>query len=396
MMDVLAYNGGKPVRDTMIQYGKQHIDQEDIDAVLKALTSPFLTTGPTVKLFEEKLAKTVDSKYAVAVCNGTAALHLACMAAGITDGDEVIVSSMTFAASSNCVLYCGATPVFADIDSKTYTIDPDDVSDKVTSRTKAIIFVDYMGHTPDIDLLKNIAVENQLTLIEDASHSLGAKYKGKKVGSLADMTTFSFFPVKPITTGEGGAVTTSDPDLYNKLKLLRTHGITRTELNNEQEGNWFYEQQALGYNYRITDIQCALGMTQLSKLERFTRKRKLLVELYNKAFEKYEFVDVPYESPEIESSWHIYVIALKLGKLLVGRKEIYEALISENIGVNVHYIPVYYHPYYKNLGYKNGLCPNTESLYERIITLPLYYDMSKKDVEDVVMALKKVIRFYKK
>lgn len=397
-MNILAINGGKPIRDTFLPYGQQYIDNEDIESVIEVLKSEYLTTGPKVKEFEQKITDYVGAKYGVAVSNGTAALHAACFAAGIKEGDEVIVSPITFAASSNCILYQGGKPVFTDIDPVTYNIDPNDIERKITNRTKAIIPVDFTGQPVDIDKINKIADKYNLVVIQDAAHSLGAEYKEKKIGSLSDMTTFSFHPVKHITTGEGGVITTNDKNSYEKLRLFRTHGIIRDKdlLTNKNEGLWYYEQLDLGFNYRITDIQCALGLSQLNKLDNFIKKRRQLVDKYNNLVSEIDGVIIPYEADYSNSSWHIYVIRLELDKLKVGRKEIFNALRAENIGVNVHYLPVYYHPYYKKLGYRKGLCPNAEILYETIITLPLFPKMENEDVLDVVKSLEKVINHYKK
>lgn len=396
-MEELAINGGKPVRNSYLSYGKQTVDEEDIQAVVDVLKGDYLTTGPFVKEFEEKVASYVGAKYAVAVSNGTAALHVACLAAGITEGDEVIVSSLTFAASSNAVLYCGGTPVFADVDSKTYNIDPMDIERKITNKTKALVVVDFAGQPVDMDEIIAIANKHDLIIIEDAAHALGSKYKNERVGTRADMVTFSFHPVKPITTGEGGMITTNDEELYTKMMQFRTHGITRDrEILTEDHGAWYYEQQSLGYNYRLTDLQSALGTSQMTKINQFINRRREIVKQYNDKFSEVKEITIPYEAEFSNSGWHIYVIKINSELLKVSRKEIFEALQAENIGVNVHYLPVYLHPYYKELGYKKGICPNAEELYEDIITLPLFPTMSDKDVEDVVSAVNKVIAYYRK
>ncbi len=396
-MDKLAIMGGSPIRENYLSYGKQTIDQDDIQAVVAVLRGDYLTTGPFVKEFEDRIASYVGAKYAVAVSNGTAALHMACFAAGIQEGDEVIVSPMTFAASANAVLYCGGTPVFVDIDPKTYNIDVNKIEEKITDKTKAIIPVDFSGQSVDMDEMRKIADKHNLIIIEDAAHALGSEYKGKKVGSKADMVEFSFHPVKPITTAEGGVVTTNSEDFYKKMLRFRTHGITRDkDILNEIHGPWYYEQHELGYNYRLTDVQSALGVSQLTKIEDFICKRREIVKYYNKEFNKVEEVITPFEAEFSNSGWHIYVIKLKLELLNATRKEIFEALQAENIGVNVHYLPVYLHPYYKKLGYSKGICPNSEELYDKMITLPLFPSMTKKDMDDVVKAVKKVISYYRK
>lgn len=396
-MDKLAILGGKPTRDTYLSYGKQTVDESDIQAVVDVLKGDYLTTGPFVKEFEDKVANYVGAKYAVAVSNGTAALHMACFAAGIKEGDEVIVSPMTFAASANTVLYCGGTPVFADIDPVTYNIDPDRIEEKITDKTKAIIPVDFSGQSVDMDRIKEIADKHDLIIIEDAAHALGSEYKGRKVGSQADMVEFSFHPVKPITTAEGGIVTTNSEHLYKKMMIFRTHGITRDqEILNENHGPWYYEQQHLGYNYRLTDVQSALGTSQMNKIDEFITRRREIVKQYNDAFKDIKEIKTPFEAEFSNSGWHIYVIKVKPELLTVTRKEIFEALQAENIGVNVHYLPVYLHPYYRDLGYAKGICPNAEELYENMITLPLFPSMSNEDVNDVVVAVKKVIDYYRK
>lgn len=396
-MHKLAIDGGKPVRDNKIAYGRQSVDNEDIEAVIKVLKGDYLTTGPYVEEFEEKVAQYVGAKYAVAVSNGTAGLHMACYAAGLKEGDEVIVSSLTFAASSNAVLYCGATPVFADIDPVTYNIDPADVEKKITDKTKAIIPVDFTGQSVDMDKLKSIADKHGLIIIEDAAHALGSEYKGNKVGKQADMVMFSFHPVKPITTAEGGMVTTNNEEFYNKMKRFRSHGIERNpDYMVESHGPWYYEQLELGYNYRLTDVQSALGTSQMNKLEQFVNRRREIVASYNDKFKDLDEIITPYEAEYSNSGWHLYIIQLKPESLNATRKEIFEALTAENIGVNVHYLPVYLHPYYRELGYKAGSCPHAEYLYENMITLPLYPTMSEKDVDDVVDAVNKVISHYRK
>ncbi|MED1598547.1 UDP-4-amino-4,6-dideoxy-N-acetyl-beta-L-altrosamine transaminase [Bacillus sp. FSL H8-0534] len=393
----LAIHGGKPVRNHYLPYGKQSIDEDDIQAVINVLKSDFITTGPTIKQFENQVAAYVGAKYAVAFSSGTAALHGACFAAGISNDDEVITTSMTFAASSNCVLYQGGVPVFTDIKSDTYNIDPNLIKDKITNKTKAIIPVHFTGQPVELEKISKIAQEYNLTVIEDAAHALGATYKKKKIGSISDMTMFSFHPVKHITTGEGGIITTNNEDYYQKLLQFRTHGITRNPNNlTENHGPWYYEMQFLGYNYRMTDIQAALGLSQLQKLDSFIAKRKQYVSMYNMALKDLPEVILPKQLDHVDSSWHLYIIQLNLPMLKVDRKEIFQALQQENIGVNVHYIPIHLQPYYQKLGYQKGICPNAEKLYESIITLPLFSEMSEQDANDVIQAVKKVINFYKK
>jgi perosamine synthetase len=310
----LAIFGGKPVRDTFLSYGKQYIDEEDIRHVVNILKSDYLTTGPSIKAFEDKVASYVDARYAVAVSNGTAALHTALYGCEVKEGDEVIVTPMTFAASSNAILYLGAKPVFADIDPVTYNIDPKDIERKITEKTTAIVTVDFAGLPVDLEGILKIKEKYKLKVVEDAAHALGSEYKGKKVGGYVDVTTFSFHPVKPITTGEGGMITTNNPDIYQKMHSFRTHGITRQrdQFCNIDEGPWYYEQQALGYNYRMTDIQAALGLSQMNKIDQFIDKRRKIAQLYNEAFRELEGVITPYESKDTKSGYHIYVIRLDL------------------------------------------------------------------------------------
>lgn len=394
----LAINGGEPIRSTQIHYGKQYIDNDDIEAVVQVLKGPLITTGPKVEELEDRLCRLTEAKYAVILSSGTAALHAACYAAGIGQGDEVITTPMTFAASSNCVMYLGGKPIFVDINSETYNIDPQKVEEAITPKTRAVIAVDYTGQAVELDELIKICKKHNLILIEDASHSIGTIYKGRTVGSIADLTTFSFHPVKTITGGEGGAVMANEENLAKKMLMFRTHGITRDTdfLMNKSDGTWYYEQINLGYNYRLTDIQAALIISQLNKIDVFSAKRKKIVKKYNEVFSKLETVSIQGSILGSDTTPHLYVLKLNLEKLVVDRKAIFDALWAENICCNVHYIPVYYHPYYEKLGYRKGLCPITENLYERIISLPLYYSMTNQDLEDVINGVLKVLNYYKK
>ncbi|MBQ7841636.1 MAG: UDP-4-amino-4,6-dideoxy-N-acetyl-beta-L-altrosamine transaminase [Lachnospiraceae bacterium] len=397
-MEKPAIAGGKPVRETKIFYGHQSLDEADYQAVLDVLKSDYLTCGPKIAELEQKLCRITGAKYAVAISNGTAALHVACMAAGIGEGDEVITTPITFAASANCALYCGAKPVFADINEKTYNIDPESVRAHITDRTKAVVAVDYTGQSTQLDELLEICHENGLTLITDGAHSIGTKYKGKPTGSIADMTTFSFHPVKTVTAGEGGAIMTNDPQLYEKLVLYRAHGITRNPalMSKEPDGPWYYEQVDLGYNYRMTDIQAGLLISQLDKLEAFRARRKEIVNRYDQAFSRLPQIVVQEEIPESDTTRHLYILRINPEKLTINRREFFDALGAENICCNVHYIPVYYFPYYQKLGYEKGLCPKAEKLYDEIISLPLYSAMSDQDVEDVIAAVEKIATYYAK
>lgn len=397
-MEPLAVHGGKPVRDTPLGYGRQYVDEDDIARVVEVLRSPYLTTGPEIQKLEKKLCHLTGAKYAVAVSNGTAALHIACLAAGITSGDEVITTPITFAASANCALYCGAKPVFADINPETYNISPEAIREKISEKTKAVVAVDFTGQAVEFDAIRKICDEHNLVLIEDGAHSIGTKYNGKSVGSLADMTIFSFHPVKTVTAGEGGAVLTNSKELYDRLCLFRSHGITRDEglMEHPTGEGWYYEQVALGYNYRMTDFQAALLSSQLDKLEMFSKRRKEIVSAYDAAFSQIPEVSVQKEILESDTTRHLYILRFNLAMLSATRREIFDALSAENIKCNVHYIPVYHHPYYQRLGYEKGLCPNAESLYDEMITLPLFYSMTDEDVFDVIAAVEKVVNYYRK
>ena len=397
-MEELAINGGKPVFEKRIGYGHQYVDDADIQAVVDVLKSDFLTCGPKIEEAEAKLCKITGAKYAVLIANGTAALHAAMFAADVGPGDEVITTPITFAASANCALYCGAKPVFADINPKTYNINPESVEKKITDKTKAVVAVDFTGQAVEIDKIREICDRHNLIFIEDAAHSLGTKYNGKPVGSLADMTEFSFHPVKTCTAGEGGAITTNDDELYKRLVLFRTHGITRNQelMDKPCEGGWYYQQVALGYNYRMTDIQAALLSSQLDKLEMFEKRRKELVKRYNEAFSVMPELVVQQEIAQSDTVRHLYIIQLNLDMLKCGRREVFEALQAEGLGVNVHYIPVYSFPYYQKLGYRMGECPNAERLYERIISIPLYYSLTDEEQDKVIKAVNKVIKYYRR
>lgn len=397
-MEQLAIFGGKPVRENPIYYGRQCIDDDDVAAVVETLKSDLITCGPKVQALEQKLCEITGAKYAVVVCNGTAALHLAALAAGFQEGDEVIVSSITFAASSNCVLYCGARPVFADIKPDTYNIDPQSVRKLITPRTKGIVAVDFTGQAVEHDELRAICQEHNLIFIEDAAHAIGTKYKGRPVGSLADMTCFSFHPVKTVTGGEGGAITTNDEQLYRRLLRVRTHGITRvqSEMVHPTDALWYNEQVELGYNYRMTDFQAALLISQLNKLPKFSVRRKEIVKKYDEVFSQMPELVVQREIPESDTTRHLYILRLNPEKLTCNRREFFDALYAENTCPQVHYLPVYWHSYYEKLGYEKGLCPNAEKYYEEVMSIPLYYSLTDEDVEDVIHAVKKVVAYYRK
>src|SRR5438445_2120496 len=377
----LAIHGGSPVRDTLLPYGRQSVDEDDIRAVVDVLRSDWLTTGPKIAEFEETFATRMGAAYAVSFSSGTAALHGAAFAAGLKPGDEAITTPITFAATANCVLYQGATPVFADVCRDTLNLDPEQVEARITSKTRAIFAVDSAGHPADLQPLQEIARQKGIVVVEDACHALGAEYRGRRVGSIADMTVFSFHPVKHITTGEGGMVTTDRADLAECLRRFRNHGLSSDGRERRTSGQWYYEMMLLGFNYRLTDIACALGITQLSKLQSNLERRREIATRYTKAFRGIPGVCVPSVSGNVIPAWHLYPIRLDLPKLTADRKEVFQALRAENIGVNVHYIPVHYHPYYQDqFGNKGGEFPVAEAAYEQLISLPMFHAMSDEDV----------------
>ncbi|MCR5671128.1 MAG: UDP-4-amino-4,6-dideoxy-N-acetyl-beta-L-altrosamine transaminase [Butyrivibrio sp.] len=397
-MEKLAINGGTPVRANKIFYGRQWIDDADVKMVSDALKGDLITCGPYVEELEKELCAVTGAKYAVSVSNGTAALHCAAIAAGIGPGDEVITTPLTFAASANCVRYVGGTPVFADVDPETYNIDPDSIEKCITDKTKAVIAVDYTGQAVDHDRIAEICKKHGLIFIIDGAHAIGTKYNGQPEGSIADMTCFSFHPVKTITSGEGGAITTNDPELYRKLHLASQHGIVRdpASMVEEPEGPWVYEMQELGFNYRLTDIQAALLISQLKKLRAFSDRRKEIVNKYDEAFKDVSGIIVQKEIPQSDTTRHLYIIQLDFDVLSCTRREFFDAMSAEGVQCQVHYVPVYWFPYYQNLGYKKGLCPVAEKIYKGIMSIPLYPMMSDEDVEDVITAVKKVAQAYKR
>jgi perosamine synthetase len=393
--EALALHGGTPVRSTFLPYGRQSIDEDDIQAVFDTLRSDWLTTGPKVDEFEEAFAAWVGVRYAVTFSSGTAALHGAAFAAGIGPGDEAITSPLTFAATANCVLYQSGRPVFADITADTLNIDPEQVSHLVTSRTKALLPVDYAGYPAELAALLEIAERRGLTVIEDACHALGAEYRNRRVGSISHLTVFSFHPVKHLTTGEGGMVTTDNADFADTLRKFRNHGISSKARDRQREGQWHYEMVLLGYNYRLTDIACALGSQQLTKLQANLDRRREIATRYTSAMRGVPAIIVPAVHRDSSPAWHLYPIRLDLPKLSAGRAEIFRALRAENIGVNVHYIPVHLHPYYRDrFGYKGGEFPVAEAAYESLISLPMFHRMSEEDVEDVIRSIEKVNLHY--
>lgn len=383
------------MRATFLPYGRQSVDESDVQAVVDVLRSDWLTTGPKVAEFEEVFAARVAAAHAVSFSSGTAALHGAAFAAALKPGDEAITTPMTFAATANCILYQGATPVFADVCADTLNLDPEHVSKKFSSKTRAILPVDYAGHPADLTAILEIARSRGAIVIEDACHALGAEYCGRRVGSIADLTVFSFHPVKHITTGEGGMVTTNDPRLAETLRRFRNHGISSDARQRQSAGQWHYEMVLLGFNYRLPDIVCALGIEQLKKLEANLSRRREIAARYTAAFRETHGVIPPAVRPEANPAWHLYPIRLDLEKLTADRAQIFRALRAENIGVNVHYIPVHLHPYYREqFGYAGGEFPVAEDGYARLISLPMFHAMTDQDVDDVILAVKRVVGYY--
>ncbi|MFZ0813934.1 MAG: UDP-4-amino-4,6-dideoxy-N-acetyl-beta-L-altrosamine transaminase [Candidatus Sulfotelmatobacter sp.] len=393
----LAVDGGTPVRKTFLPYGRQSIGEDDIQAVTAVLRSDWLTTGPKVAEFDEAFAAWVGAKYAVSFSSATAALHGAAFAAGLKPGDEAITTPLTFAATANCVLYQGATPVFADVSDDTLNLDPQKVAAQITPRTRAIIPVDYAGHPADLSAILDLAARHGLTVIEDAAHALGAEYRQRRTGSIAHMTVFSFHPVKHLATGEGGMVTTDRADYAEALRRFRNHGISSDARQRQSDGQWYYEMVLLGYNYRLTDIACALGLSQLKKLDANLSRRREIAAHYSTAFSGLAEITPPAVRADANPAWHLYPIRLNLEKLTADRRQLFRALRAENIGVNVHYIPVHRHPYYRDrFGYRGGEYPIAEDAYERLISLPMFHSMSDEDIVDVISALQKVMHHFAK
>lgn len=387
----LAIDGGEPVRTDMLPYARQTIDDDDVAAVVAALRSDWLTTGPLVEDFEEALAREVGTSYAVAVSSGTAALHVAVAALGISTGDEVIVPTMTFASTANCVVFQGGTPVFADVDRETLLIDPDHVAALLTPRTRAVITVDYAGQPSDYDRLKRLTDSRGIPLIADACHALGARYRGRQVGSLADVSTFSFHPAKHIATGEGGMLATDNPDIARRSRIFRNHGMTSDLHERAEKGSWHYEMVELGFNYRLTDLQCALGLKQLEKAGAWLDRRREIASGYHDGLAQMVGVEPLSTVPDVDHAYHLFVIRFSDRKLAANRAEIFTAFRAEGIGVNVHYIPVHLHPFYRTrFGTGPGLCPIAEEEYRHILSLPMFPAMTDFDVEDVLTAVGKV------
>ena len=390
--DTLALLGGRPVRERMLPYGRQHVDESDIRAVVETLRGDWLTNGPAVARFEEAFAAQVGARFAVAVSSGTAALHAAAHVAGLGPGDEVILSPLTFLATANCILYCGATPVFADIDPATLNLDTGQVERKLSPRTKAILPVHFAGLPCEVDRLQAVARAGGLRIIEDAAHALGAEWNGRRIGSLGDLTTFSFHPVKHITTGEGGMVTTDDPHLAEKLRRFRNHGIDKQV--RDRQATWRQDMVTFGFNYRLTDIQSALGISQLRRLDAGLARREAIACQYQAAFAPMaELLPAP-TLAGTRHAWHIYPLRIEPDRLREDRETLFRALRAENIGVNVHYLPVHLHPFYRErFGTDRGLCPAAEEAADRLLTLPLFPQMTDGDVADVIAAVRRVIRW---
>lgn len=381
----------------MIYYGHQHITEKDIQTVEKVLHSDWLTQGPAIEAFEKKVANYCGAKYAVAVTNATSALHIACKAAGLGEGDVLWTSPITFTASANCGRYCGADVDFVDIDDKTYNMSVAELRHKLEAavkKPKVVIPVHLAGQSCDMEAIKALADEYGFKIIEDASHATGADYKNTKVGSCcySDMTVFSFHPVKIVTTGEGGIVLTNNKELYEKLKLYRSHGITRDSdlMTQEADGPWYYQQMELGFNYRMTDIQAALGCSQMDSLDEFVARRRYLIKRYNDKLKNLP-LRTPYQDEATNPSWHIYIIRVDFTKVKLSKKEIFARMRDRGIVLNLHYIPVHTQPYYQKLGFQKGDFPVSEKYYEEAITLPLYYDLTDEQQDEVVEALKEVL-----
>jgi UDP-4-amino-4,6-dideoxy-N-acetyl-beta-L-altrosamine transaminase len=402
MLNKLAINGGKPIRDTVLQYGKQTIDQSDKDAILSVLDeNTFLTTGPKVVEFEEKCKDYCGAKYALAVNSGTAALHCAIAALELSPLDEVIISGISFVASANCVVYCNAIPIFCDIEESTMNIDINRIEELITDKTKAIIAVDFAGQLCDYDKLKEICKKHNLYLIQDAAHSWGVSFNNKFVGNMADITTVSFHPVKNMTTCEGGMVFTNNEIFNERMKRFRSHGISTDFNEREKTGQLYSPMISLGYNYRIPDILCALGINQLKRLSTWIKRRNEIAEIYKSEIDKLNLKFgtniIRYLDTKFPSAYHIFIIKLNLKKLITDRDTIFKAIKAEGIGVNIHYVPIHQHPFYKNNFNTNEVAlPVADNIYNSIITLPIYPTMNSEDIYDVINAINKVIIYFKK
>lgn len=382
----------------MIPYGKQDINQQDIDAVVKVLQSDFLTQGPQVPLFEKAINKVTQSQYAVAVNSATSALHIACLALGVGKGEIVWTSPITFVASANCALYCGASIDFVDIDEHTYNLSPVELEKKLklakqqNKLPKVVIPVHLAGQSCDMQKIHQLSIEYGFKIIEDAAHAIGGAYQGKPIGNCqySDITVFSFHPIKIITTAEGGVATTNNSVLAAKMQRLRSHGITRDEslMTEPSHGDWYYQQLELGFNYRMSDLHAALGLSQLKRLTEFVYKRKEIAEIYNQQLSELPII-LPKQLTSTSSSWHLYIIQLELDKIDKTHQQVFNELREAGIGVNLHYIPIYLQPYYKEMGFKKGIFPNADEYYSRAISIPLFPELSTSQKNMVFDALNK-------
>ena len=382
----------------MIFYGKQSIDQNDIDAVVEVLKSDFLTQGPAIEKFEKCVAEYCGAKYAVAVTSATAALHISCLATGLGKGDILWTSPITFTASANCGRYCGADVDFVDIDPSTYNMSIAELEKKLQAaeiKPRVVVPVHLAGQSCEMDKIYKLSQKYGFKVIEDASHAIGADYKETKVGccKYSDMTVFSFHPVKIVTTGEGGMVLTNDKDLYEKLVLYRSHGITRDPklMTGTADGPWYYQQIDLGFNYRMTDMQAALGYSQMQKVNEFVSKRRYLAKRYNELLKNINGIQLPDQNEDTKSSWHLYVVRVDFSKISKTKNQIFAEMKEKGICLNLHYIPVHTQPYYENLGFKGGDFPNSEKYYEEAFTLPLYYSLTDEQQDHIVKSLVEVL-----
>lgn len=381
----------------VIPYGRQSINDDDIQSVVDVLKTSWITQGPKVAEFEKAIANYCGAKYAVAVSNGTAGLHLACLAAGLKAGDEAVTTPMTFVATANAISYTGARPVFADIQYHTVNINPAEIEQRISKRSRAILPVHFAGLPVDLTEINQIAKKHKLLVIEDACHAFGASYQGRKIGSCdySDMTVFSFHPVKAFTTGEGGCITTNNPKLYKRLKSLANHGIYRDEAIQKKSGGWAYELRDLGYNFRLTDLQCALGISQLNRVDRFIENRRAIADRYIQAFSNLngQVLLPQLNFEDRESAWHLFLFRIQSPKAGVLRRKIYETLKADGIYSQIHYIPVTQQPFYRKLmKSKKQSCPNAEKYYSETLSLPLYPDLSDEDIQRVIETTSQAVR----
>ncbi len=393
-----AIAGGRPVRSTFLPFSRPAVGKAEIQAVTKTLRSGWLTMGPQVLEFEAAFAKAVGARHAVAVSSCTAALHATLAAIGIGAGDEVVTSPFTFTATANVVVLLGATPVFADVEPDTLNVDPGEVAKRITKRTKAILPVDFGGHPCELEELQQLASENRAFLLEDAAHAYGARYRGKSIGSIADATAFSFYATKNITTGDGGMVTTQDPRLADRLRVLRLHGITRDAWKRyTAAGDWYYEVEEAGFKYNMTDMEAAMGLVQLRRGERLHRQRAVGARRLAKGLAGLATIRLPAERKEVNHAWHLFPVRLDLDRLKIDRAKFIGAMRAENLGTSVHFIPLHLQPFYRRrYGFRTGDFPVAEDAYRGIVSLPLFATMTVEDYEDVIEAVTKIVRFYER